>query len=199
MPLELKRIQREVGITFIYVTHDQEEALTMSDRIAVMSRGKVEQIGGPEEIYDHPRSLFVAGFIGEANLLEGQVRETHGTTAAVTLIDGTTVEVARTGERPPGEEGHTVLIRPENVQLGGAREGGWQAVEGTIVESVYQGPVVRYEVEVAPGQRIVAAIAKEDRPPARPGDRVAARWRTEHGQLLAGTIQDSPSVDQDAS
>ena len=71
MQLELKRIQREVGITFIFVTHDQEEALTMSDRIAVMNSGKVEQIGTPEEIYDHPASVFVAGFIGSANLWSG--------------------------------------------------------------------------------------------------------------------------------
>ena len=85
MQLELKRIQREVGITFVFVTHDQEEALTMSDRIAVMSEGQVEQIGTPEEIYHSPASVFVAGFIGIANLLPATIETVHADSAAVTV------------------------------------------------------------------------------------------------------------------
>ena len=93
MQIELKRIQREVGITFIFVTHDQGEALTMSDRIAVMSRGRVEQIGTPEEIYAAPASIFVAGFIGSANLLPGTLEAVGDGAARVRLDSG----VARRG------------------------------------------------------------------------------------------------------
>ncbi len=97
MQFELKRIQREVGITFVFVTHDQGEALTMSDRIAVMSDGRVEQIGTPQEIYNSPASLFVAGFIGSANLLPGEVVSTDGDETVVALNSGSTIRT-RTGE-----------------------------------------------------------------------------------------------------
>ena len=99
MQLELKRIQREVGITFVFVTHDQGEALTMSDRIAVMSEGVVEQIGTPEEIYNRPASLFVAGFIGSANLLPGTATGHDGDDIVVELECGPTVR-ATPGRQP---------------------------------------------------------------------------------------------------
>jgi spermidine/putrescine transport system ATP-binding protein len=93
MQLELKRIQEEVGITFVYVTHDQEEAMTMSDRLAVMRHGKIEQIGEPEDVYENPQTEFVAGFLGASNLLDAEVKERNGALATVLLEGGTTIQV----------------------------------------------------------------------------------------------------------
>jgi spermidine/putrescine transport system ATP-binding protein len=197
MQLELKRIQRDVGITFIYVTHDQDEALTMSDRIAVMNRGRVEQLGDPERIYDEPRSLFVAGFIGDANLLGGDVRDASGGAAVVTLGAGPTIEVPLRGSTSVRSGRHTVLVRPEHVQLGDdGGQSGWARVEGTLVEAVYQGPVVRYLVELTDEQQVVAAIPKDVRPDLVPGDRVIARWRNEHSSLLEGAPEDAPTPEE---
>ena len=114
MQIELKRIQREVGITFVFVTHDQGEALTMSDRIAVMSRGKVEQIGTPEEIYAKPASIFVAGFIGSANLLPGTLDSVDDGRARVRLDSGTVVETLGATLAQPGDP-VTVMLRPERL------------------------------------------------------------------------------------
>ena len=114
MQLELKRIQREVGITFVFVTHDQGEALTMSDRIAVMSQGRVEQIGTPEEIYHSPASLFVAGFIGSANLLPGEVTGFDAGDAIVKLISGGSVRTRVDGGRHVGDR-VSVMLRPERL------------------------------------------------------------------------------------
>ncbi len=115
MQIELKRIQREVGITFVFVTHDQEEALTMSDRIAVMSQGNVEQIGTPTEIYNSPDSIFVAGFIGSANLLPGVVSGVDGERAMVRLHCGPTVPVA--GCPVTTGQSVTVMLRPERLAV----------------------------------------------------------------------------------
>src|SRR5918994_1247319 len=97
MQLELKRIQREVGITFVYVTHDQEEALTMSDRIAVMNRGRIEQVSAPEDVYERPTTTFVAGFIGVSNLMPGKVVESSGSRTRVHLDAGVEVDVSQNG------------------------------------------------------------------------------------------------------
>ena len=104
MQLELKRIQQEVGITFIYVTHDQEEAMTMSDRLAVMRHGKIEQLGPPEDVYENPATEFVAGFLGASNMLDGEL-EGRGATAIATvaLADGESVQLPT--ERIPSDVG----------------------------------------------------------------------------------------------
>src|SRR3954447_8198326 len=115
LQVELKRIQRDVGITFVYVTHDQEEALTMSDRIAVMNRGRVEQVAAPEEVYDRPASTFVAGFIGVSNLMPGTVRKSGGE-GEVELNTGVKVPTDARGFNP-GERCHAV-VRPEKLYLG---------------------------------------------------------------------------------
>ena len=115
LQLELKRIQREVGITFVYVTHDQEEALTMSDRIAVMNRGRIEQCAGPEDVYERPTTTFVAGFIGVSNLMPGEVTSANGAGPASGSTPG-----SRSRRRPTGcatgERCHAV-VRPEKLQL----------------------------------------------------------------------------------
>jgi len=116
MQIELKRLQHETGITFIFVTHDQEEALTMSDRVAVMSSGKILQVGTPWDIYDHPAERFVADFIGETNLLPGQVECSDGKTASVRIGPGSTVvATVPDGFKPAGAV--TVMVRPEHAKL----------------------------------------------------------------------------------
>src|SRR5919109_396960 len=116
MQLELKTIQQEVGITFIYVTHDQEEAMTMSNRLAVMRHGHIEQLGAPEDVYEHPATEFVAGFLGASNLLDGQVKERGVTWATVIVTGGSTLAVQ--SERLNGQvSAIKVGVRPEKIRL----------------------------------------------------------------------------------
>ena len=155
MQFELKRIQRELGITFVYVTHDQEEALTMSDRIAVMNAGNVEQIGTPTEIYDRPATVFVAGFIGQANLWHG--RRTGRANRDYIEIDvlGTTL-TARPGDTgiETGSEA-TLMVRPERVRVSMERPGGESAtVRATVVDITFQGPVLRLSLAAADGSPV---------------------------------------------
>ena len=138
MQIELKRIQREVGITFIFVTHDQGEALTMSDRIAVMSRGQVEQIGTPEEIYAAPASIFVAGFIGSANLLPGTLDVAGDGGARVRLDSGLLVDVAQPTEAAAGDP-VTVMLRPERLDVVPAAAADGRSVTGVVKHVIYQG------------------------------------------------------------
>src|ERR687887_1829820 len=134
MQLELKRIQSELGTTFVYVTHDQEEALTMSDRIGVMHGGVIEQVGDPKEIYDHPSTPFVADFIGSLNPLDLTIDELVGGYAVARFGEGERVVVPVGAGRSPGET-IRVAVRPERVQIGPGPNGGGQ-LEGTIAELV---------------------------------------------------------------
>src|SRR5262245_48171689 len=126
MQLELKRIQNEVGITFVHVTHDQEEAMTMADAIAVMNGGRVEQLGTPEELYERPRTAFVAGFLGKSNLLSGTVARE----GVVRLADGSELQARTNGTTGPVSVG----VRPEKIALG---ERGANRVTGTVLETAY--------------------------------------------------------------
>jgi spermidine/putrescine transport system ATP-binding protein len=181
MQVELKGIQREVGITFLYVTHDQEEALAMSDRIAVMEGGLVKQCGSPEDIYEHPSGPFVAGFIGVSNLLPG-VTENGG----VRLGSGRLC----TAEVPDGVgQGEAVhlSVRPEKIWIDDL-EPGMASVEGTIVERVYVGTTTQVIVELAPGERLVALEQNTARARADDrweiGDRVKVGWDPAHSLVL---------------
>jgi len=186
MQLELKRIQREVGITFVYVTHDQEEALTMSDRIAVMSEGNVEQIGTPEDIYHSPASVFVAGFIGVANLIPASVESVTGAEAEVTLPGGTrtTVPVTHTETRA-GSDG-TVMVRPERMRVViDEPTGDAPKLRLSVANLVFQGPVIRAALRTADGTEIVGQIGPEDDlPMLRPGAEVWATWDADAARLL---------------
>ena len=167
MQLELKRIQHEVGITFVHVTHDQEEAMTMADTIAVMNAGKIEQLGTPTELYESPRTAFVAGFLGISNLLSGIV-EGGG---AVRLEDGTVV-------RAPAVTGRSgavsIGIRPEKVQLGTREE---NHLAGEVQESAYIGVSTQYIVETPAGAiTLYVQNAEAGAPSAQPGDQVTLRW-----------------------
>jgi putative spermidine/putrescine transport system ATP-binding protein len=154
MQIELKAIQREVGITFLFVTHDQGEALTMSDRVAVFDRGRIEQVGTPAEIYERPGTAFVAGFVGTSTLLTGA--------AARALL---------------GEDG-TYVVRPEKIRVG-EPEPGDVAADGTLAELLYAGAETRLHVQLDAGVRMVAVRPNagapgEDAP--RPGDRIRLVW-----------------------
>jgi spermidine/putrescine transport system ATP-binding protein len=201
MQLELKRIQREVGITFVYVTHDQEEALTMSDRIAVMNDGKVEQIATPEEIYHSPASVFVAGFIGVANLLPATVERVTNGTAAVTLGGDVRAEVPL-GHGEPEEHGKaTVMIRPERIDVRvDEPSNGAPHLRTTVTDLTFQGPLVRAALRTVDGSEVVAHIGPEDDLPLlRPGDAVWITWETDAARLLPGVddrVGRQPDLDE---
>ncbi len=184
MQFELKRIQRELGITFIYVTHDQEEALTMSDRIAVMNAGNVEQIGTPTEIYDDPATVFVAGFIGQANLWPARVESTDETYAAVRSL-GTMLKTHTGRTRIEAGSAATVMVRPERVRVAMDEPDGPARVAATVSDLTFQGPVVRLSLAAADGSPIVAHVgADQDLPLLRPGDAVWATWAPDAACVL---------------
>ncbi|HSC90694.1 MAG TPA: ABC transporter ATP-binding protein, partial [Gaiellaceae bacterium] len=178
MQLELKRIQNDVGITFVHVTHDQEEAMTMADTIAVMNGGKIEQLGSPAELYEHPQTAFVAGFLGASNLLRGRP-DGDGT---VELDAGGTVHVPDGSLN--GRSGRvSVGFRPEKVRIdraGTAAPDGLNRLEGTVADESYVGVSTQYIVETAAGP--VAVYSQNANPGARAhgrGDRVLLAWSPE--------------------
>ncbi len=184
MQIELKRIQREVGITFVFVTHDQEEALTMSDRIAVMSQGRVEQIGTPQEIYNAPSSVFVAGFIGSANLLPGTAVGHEGSATIVELAMG--VRVRAEGQSVPIGETASIMLRPEllNPVMTDPGTGGLSA---TVTDVIFQGADIRLISDLADGTEVVSTVETDtDLPMLRPGDRIWLTWDPRSPYALAG-------------
>jgi spermidine/putrescine transport system ATP-binding protein len=176
MQAELKKLQERVGITFVYVTHDQEEALTLSDRIAVMNQGHVLQEGTPEEIYERPRTRFVADFIGETNFFEGVVEEVGPTVTVRTtwgdLLRCAPADHARTGMNV------AVAVRPESVVPATASTSEANVAEGTFVRRSYLGDLVQYQVQVADIEVTVQRQNDRDDLAAswRPGDRVRIAW-----------------------
>ena len=164
MQLELKRIQRELGITFVFVTHDQEEALTMSDRIAVMTQGRTDQIGTPTEIYDRPSSVFVAGFIGTANLLPVTIRSTTAEVVTVDARTGGQFHLAALGRTFATGADATFMVRPERLAVAPA---GGPGIEATVSSLVFQGPVLRCEARTAVGAALVAHVAPHELVPVR--------------------------------
>ena len=186
---ELKRIQREIGTTFVYVTHDQEEALAMSDRIAVMNGGRVEQIGGPREIYDHPQTTFVADFIGSLNALEVIVDERVGGLAVGRYGDGERIVVAAGQDVRPGETVR-VSVRPERVHLdavGAPTPDDGSRLSGTIGEVVYLGMFTQFRVETAAGQVLCHRLADEDLTAFTTGATVVLTWPVDQTAVLSGS------------
>jgi spermidine/putrescine transport system ATP-binding protein len=192
MQIELKRIQREVGITFIFVTHDQGEALAMSDRIAVMSEGSIEQIGTPEQIYQHPSTLFVAGFIGSANLLPGTVSDVglsmeDKTMIAVKTDSGQVLKASTRSSLQVGDAA-TVMVRPERVQpvaLATARDG--YGVNAVVSELVFQGSNIRCLARTDDGTEVAGSIdARSDLSVCGPGAQVFMSWTEGCAFALAG-------------
>ena len=186
MQFELKRIQREVGITFVFVTHDQGEALTMSDRIAVMSDGRVEQIGTPEEIYNSPATLFVAGFIGSANLLPGEVVGADGTDTVVKLTAGPTVRARTSTIRQP-DAPVSVMLRPERLTATTEPRSDGRSIDGTVSDVVFQGATARIVVRLADDSEVIASVVTgTDIPFLHPGSTVHLAWEPGSAFLLSG-------------
>ncbi len=148
MQLELKALQQQLGITFVYVTHDQEEALTMSDRIAVMSFGRVKQLGPSVEIYERPANRFVADFIGESNFLDGTVKSKQGPNALVTIPAWNCEITGLAGTGVKSGDNVTVSVRPEKIRLSDKQEASPNCFEGTVVNSTYIGSDTHVYVEV---------------------------------------------------
>ena len=200
MQLELKALQREVGITFVYVTHDQEEALTMSDVIVVMRDGRIQQQGGPTELYERPVNRFVADFIGTSNFMPGTVdRSRPGEPARGDRPERRRPRPSRHGHRSrrptltPGDA-VTVATRPERLEVvpadAGADGDGWTSVPGRIHQGTYLGDQTEFRMQHRLGGRA-------DRPPPErhgggsepghgPGDPVVVRWLEEANLVLAG-------------
>ncbi|MBA3432604.1 MAG: ABC transporter ATP-binding protein [Actinobacteria bacterium] len=173
MQLELRRIQEELGTTFLYVTHDQEEALTMSDRIVLMNEGRTVQEGDPTEIYEHPASVFASHFIGEANLLIGVVATADGDATRV-RVDGLEI-VACAADVSTGQE-VTVSVRPERLAI--TRDGGNRmdnVLRGVVARRVFLGNLVRWLVEVAP-EVIVTVESRAGEQEIDEGSNVFVLW-----------------------
>jgi spermidine/putrescine transport system ATP-binding protein len=184
MQIELKRIQREVGITFIFVTHDQHEALTMSDRIAVMSGGRVEQIGTPSEIYDNPSSIFVAGFIGSANLLPG-ILETDGDNPVALLDTGERIVIPRASDARAGDP-ITVMLRPERLDPTLDMPADGRGVRAVVDDVIFQGSNLRLIAHVGTTE-VLSTVETGDvtRLPAV-GEEITLQWGPDAPYLLRG-------------
>ena len=193
MQIELKRIQREVGITFVFVTHDQNEALTMSDRLVVMNAGKIEQLDTPRAMYERPRTRFVAGFIGTSNILTGSVRAMDGTTAVLEAGANESIVV-------PNAEGSFVggqldlTVRPEKIVISATPpEAGRCGLRGRVMEVVYLGTSTQYAVKTAEGADMLVFLqnASDSSDIAERGSDVYLTWRPEHS-LALGAHTDAP-------
>jgi spermidine/putrescine transport system ATP-binding protein len=192
LQVELKKIQEEVGITFVYVTHDQEEALTMSDRIAIMNKGRIEQCAGPEEVYEKPATTFVAGFIGVSNLLPARVISG----SEVAIEDGPTVSTPDAAGFTTGEELFAV-VRPEKLEVStpGQAPGDRPGIEGVVESSLFLGTATQLGVTVADGSKLTVLVpnASEEERQRLPGGgaRVYLSWEPEHMHL----VTESPGED----
>ena len=185
MQLELKRIQSEVGITFVYVTHDQEEAMTMSDRLAVMNEGHFEQVGAPQEVYELPATPFVAGFLGASNLLAGEVERVEGPVAEVRLAAGGII--ALPVERLPVDRGRiSIGVRPEKIEIrpNGVpdAEATSNTLDATVIISTYTGVSTSYECRTKDGAKVVVYVQNlgTESETFGGGASVCLKWDPEH-------------------
>ena len=192
MQLELKRIQLELGTTFVYVTHDQEEALSMSDRIAVMNQGLIEQLGSPREIYERPQTPFVADFVGVLNAMEIRVDEVHDLTALMRVSGGERVEVPVPTGASTGQW-LTAAVRPERVRVqsaAAADNGTGSRLGGEIALIVYLGTLTQFHVDTSLGTRLIAhRLSDEAAGDVREGEKVVLTWDRDDTSVLgdAGT------------
>jgi ABC-type Fe3+/spermidine/putrescine transport system ATPase subunit len=180
MQIELHRLQRELRITTILVTHDQEEAMSLADRIAIMAEGRIQQIGAPEELYRSPANAFVAQFIGKVNFLAGTLTGLSSGVASVRLEDGTIVSASAREPLPIGVPAR-ISVRPERLRLahGSARSG----IAGTVQRRRYLGNIVHYFVRAAWGQALLVEHAAGSEPFA-PGAQVTLEWAPEDAQVF---------------
>ena len=183
MQLELKQLQRELEITFIYVTHDQEEALTMSDRIVVMNKGRIEQVGTAHEIYERPQTKFVAQFIGETNLFEDvEILEKNGNDYVV-AIGSEKFSTDSMKDFKPGEKVH-ISIRPENMKLSRTPMEGRESIAVTYDSNIYVGNISKFVVFTDQGRRLTASEFSEDAGTFNKGDKVYINWIPERAVMI---------------
>ncbi len=179
MQLEIRRLHREVGATFIYVTHDQEEALTLSDRICLMNDGAIEQLGSPADLYDRPTSCFAAGFIGHSNLLEGSIdAAAQASNEACFLAAGSRLPLP-SGADAPGGTRHALLLRPELVRLVAPGQG---YLDARVTGTVFLGSDIRVHLALADGTEVVARCPRSH--PPRIDEGVGLHWVADHATLL---------------
>jgi spermidine/putrescine transport system ATP-binding protein len=197
MQVELKRIQQEVGITFIYVTHDQEEAMTMSDRIAVMNQGRLEQLGDPESLYERPSTRFVAGFLGISNLLPGAVEGSDGRYATVRMADATSVRApsALVGSHADVSVG----VRPEKIRLREPADetpDGHNRLPAVVRDASYLGVSTQYQVEARGGARLTVYEQNVERATRAelwaPGEEVLLTWSPDHSFVVVDRSPATP-------
>jgi spermidine/putrescine ABC transporter ATP-binding subunit len=190
MQLEIMRIQKKLGITTVYVTHDQSEALTMSDRIAVMDHGRILQLGSPEQLYEHPANRFVADFIGKSNFLTGEVTEKRNDGYKVRCKGGVEFVVSTSRELSAGAEA-TIGVRPEKLVFfedyfeSGKQPPGWNIVAGVVESFIYLGDLRHYEVRLPTGDVFLVQISS--RPGVegwKPGRKVEICWKQEDARLV---------------
>jgi spermidine/putrescine transport system ATP-binding protein len=183
MQIELKRIQSEVGLTFIHVTHDQEEAMTMADSIAVMNAGRIEQQGDPATLYEHPESVFVANFLGQSNLLRATIEgPVNGATGVVDVsVNGQRLEVEGS-HVPAGTRDIWLGVRPEKLRLG--KEGGPNHLQGVVADASFTGVATQYLVRLPWDQEITVVQQNDGTARARAGENVTVSWASHHGFVL---------------
>lgn len=179
MQLELKKLQKKLGITFIYITHDQEEAINMSDRIAVMNQGTFEQIGTPDEIYNHPKTSYVATFVGNANILKGTVEGVEGTNLKIAL-GGESVLVASEGTKLQAGTPITLAVRSENLIFD---ENCGEGLQAEVVEKSFAGGLLRVVLKLADGTEVVANRHGIDAG-VEPGQKVTCSFAAENAVLV---------------
>ena len=184
MQIELRRVQRTLGITTIFVTHDQEEAMSLADRIVVMREGRIEQIGTPEDLYQRPASSFVANFVGTINFLPGIVETVSGTACRVALTNGIVVEASTHSECRSATR-VTIAVRPENVILGPDHpEAGGERLAGTVEQRRFLGNVVHYSLRISSGELLLIEQSSSSAA-LKIGDKVRLTWRAEHAHAFA--------------
>jgi len=178
MQVELRRIQRESGLTTIFVTHDQEEALTLSDSVAILDKGRIVQEGAPAQIYEHPRTLFAASFLGDTNLLTGAVQD-----GAVLTAGGL---VRSSSDLPPAGARVTLAVRPEKMRIlpAGAESSEENRLQARIRQLVYAGSVSTWFLEAADGTELKVLTQNRDAAPWQPGDAVTLAWSPSHCMVL---------------
>jgi spermidine/putrescine transport system ATP-binding protein len=207
MQVELKGIQSEIGITFIFVTHDQEEAMTMSDRIAVMRQGKIEQLGAPEELYERPRTEFVAGFLGVSNLLDAEVVGKDDRFAELRLADGTALRAPSAGVN--GGARVRIGVRPEKLRVLPLADGhadhassDSNAIEGTVFDASYIGVSTQYIIETKDGHKLTVYAQNIETSGAGEvlgdGQPVRLTWKPQHTFVIQDAAQHA-ATDQHAS
>jgi spermidine/putrescine transport system ATP-binding protein len=199
MQIELKRIQTEVGLTFVHVTHDQEEAMTMADTIAVMNSGRIEQLGGPTDLYESPTTTFVANFLGQSNLIRSTVTATSGDDLVLD-VHGQRVAMPA-ARRSSGEADLLIGVRPEKIRLAVEGDGGDAPGNvlpgGVVTDASFTGVSTQYLVRMPWGQELMVFAQNSGGTVITPGSRVDLRWDPEHTFALDGRGDVNAGVEHD--